>query len=552
MRIKFIIGGLILALGAIYPLASKVHGDKTQSRLENEIAEVNQYIQNTLNIKDFSFTHKKTESSIFSTHYIWGVNYQGKNIDLVEQNIEHGPLPFSRIKQGMLSPVSYSSELTLIRNSDTEPFFKAFQQENPIVINYRYGYDKKIKGDAFIAPLSINDTEQKFKLTSEQHKISFNTNRELTDSTVSLNFSGMNLSSLDKENPFSLIISPGTISSQSQADKDGKLAYLSNTNLDGMQLKFSEIDVAYKKLKSRTKMNDDGKQISVQQQDEYQEISINDVPFGQLTTNIGYNRLDSAATKQLFSQLMQILKENFILVLKNPSEISNSEELFAKNALRLGVSALALFNQKPEINYGPIHIRNKGGEASITADIGMILPELNKNATEEVILSMLSKINLNVQVEPATLSQLLVDSLTLSAKINHFDLPTKDDKTELDAITHDIENALLEAKLAVKKGNALFFTIQAEAPNGKSIKEVETINFNGTSLPLTELLLDLNTKAEKANALLEQANIEQRLTLVSSKFISDDDLSIMESDTSDDTEHTDGEDIPDETSNEKQ
>ncbi|ETD70044.1 hypothetical protein V757_08300 [Pelistega indica] len=532
MRVKFIIGGLILALGAIYPLASKVHGDKTQSRLENEIAEVNQYIQNTLNIKDFSFTYKKTESDIFSTHYIWSVNYQGKNIDLVEQDIEHGPLPFSRLKQGLLAPVSYSSELKLIRNSNTEPFFNAFQQENPIVINYRYGYDKKIKGTATIAPLSINDTEKKFKLTSEQHELSFNTNRELTDSSVSLNFSGMSLSSLDKENPFSLIISPGTISSQSHATKEGKL-YLSNTDLDGMQLKFDEIDVAYKKLKSHSNMNDDGKQISVQLQDEYQEIAINDVPFGQLTTNIGYNRLDSAATKQLFSQLAQILKENFILALKNPSEMGNSEDIFAKNALRLGASSLALFNQKPEINYGPIRIRNKGGEASITADVGMILPELNKTVTEDVVFSMLSKINLDIQVEPSTLSQLLFDSFTLSAKINHLNLPTKDDKTELDAITHDIEKALLEAKLAEKKGNALSFTIQAEAPNGKSIKEVETINFNGTSLPLTELLLDLNTKAEKATTLLEQTNIEQRLTLLSSKFIKD-------------------EDIPDETSDEKQ
>ena len=69
---------------------------------------------------------------------------------------------------------------------------------------------------------------------------------------------------------------------------------------------------------------------------------------------------------------------------------------------------------------------------------------------------------------------------------------------------------------------------------------------------MTELLLDLNTKAEKATTLLEQTNIEQRLTLLSSKFIKDEDLSTMESDKSDNTEYTDDEDIPDETSDEKQ
>ncbi len=123
MRKTTFITGIVIALAAIYPIASHYHGKQIKERLDNQVQQLNQKLAE-FGLKDVNITAHQRESGIFSSEYIFGINTRkGEHIELLHNDIQHGPFPLEALKKGSFSPNSYTNKITLIHNETTAPFF---------------------------------------------------------------------------------------------------------------------------------------------------------------------------------------------------------------------------------------------------------------------------------------------------------------------------------------------------------------------------------------------------------------------------------------------
>lgn len=141
---------------------------------------------------------------MFSSQYILGIKLaDGQEIDLLKQDIEHGPFPLSALKRGHFVPVSYASKATLIHNDYTRNWFDIAASEEPLVAEYSFGYDKKIKGEIILAPTLYSD--EKFNASTGDLSLRFSTDVDTDESSVDLNFGGVTVESSIVEKDYSPI-----------------------------------------------------------------------------------------------------------------------------------------------------------------------------------------------------------------------------------------------------------------------------------------------------------------------------------------------------------
>jgi len=78
---------------------------------------------------------------------------------IVQDRLEHGPFPVSRLTHGQLMPVAAQSHLQLERTPLTEKLFEAASGEAPLVGDVAIGYDGSQDGELRSAAFAVQDEE---------------------------------------------------------------------------------------------------------------------------------------------------------------------------------------------------------------------------------------------------------------------------------------------------------------------------------------------------------------------------------------------------------
>lgn len=163
MKKKFLFGGLVVVLAVTYPAVSYFHGVQLHSEVEQRVAKLNKYLHDDLALK-IAIKANLEQSGIFASRYALSFkDTDGTEVPLLQNDIEHGPLPLSQLKKGQFKPVSYASTVSLIRNKSTEKWFKSVNNEKaqntqgkPFLLEYTVGYDQQIRGQADFAGLILS------------------------------------------------------------------------------------------------------------------------------------------------------------------------------------------------------------------------------------------------------------------------------------------------------------------------------------------------------------------------------------------------------------
>ncbi|WP_159991333.1 DUF945 family protein [Pelistega ratti] len=509
MRKRYLMGGLAIALIIAYPVASHIHGNTIQARLDSDIQQLNQYIEQELQ-QSVRFSYEQTQSGIFTSQYmIKFKDEEGKEIPLLQQRIDHGPFPPNALKKGHFLPVNYASKITLINNDLTKAIFTVTQSEQPIVIEYVYGYDSKAKGYVGIAPINISQENLQLGAT----KISFNAKKDLTDSYFHiemepskfawLNTSGFipqefnHLGKIDMEMHYKL-------------DEKGNLSVETQSDTDYYRFGDKETSIAIHRVKDTQKVTDDGKGLDISATQKAEQVLINDVDLGSYSVDAGYYQLDSGAIKSLGRTIYAIAFNYFNAAIAQ-KELLSPEPFLESRLFELGMQAIAIFNQNPKLQYGPIQLRNKAGASSVKAELDFVLPkDLNVTSPEEIYLKSLKKLDLQFVLNPAWLKQFTFDVLTVMAKSEKMPLPTDKDKADIDLIIDDMHKSAIESQFFQMKDNDLLFAVTAQAPEGKTIDQVEKISYNEQVYTKEDVEEILTTRGRQFIKLMEERDIESR------------------------------------------
>lgn len=84
---------------------------------------------------------------------------------LLQDHLEHGPFPVSRLAQGRLMPVAAQSHVKLERTPLTEKLFEAASGEVPLVGDVTIGYDGRQHGELRSAAFNVEDEESTLRVS---------------------------------------------------------------------------------------------------------------------------------------------------------------------------------------------------------------------------------------------------------------------------------------------------------------------------------------------------------------------------------------------------
>ncbi|MCI8207909.1 GTP-binding protein [Pseudomonas sp. S25] len=167
-----IAAGVIVVVGALATAGAWYTGTRIEGVLRDSIDQSNQELAKSLKGSDSRITLEMVsiDRHLFSStaHYRVLVHDEnlttdGKNAEfLFVDNIEHGPLPVSRLKSFKLLPVMAQSNFQMEKSPSAEKWFAMSNGASPVTGYASVGYDRSATGALLLAPLELKDTDGTF------------------------------------------------------------------------------------------------------------------------------------------------------------------------------------------------------------------------------------------------------------------------------------------------------------------------------------------------------------------------------------------------------
>jgi uncharacterized protein YdgA (DUF945 family) len=167
-----IAAGVIVVVAALSTAGAWYTGTRLEDALRDSIQQANQEMATSLKGSDSRMTVEmlSLDRHIFSSTARYRVVIHdkdlasdGKDVEfLFLDNIEHGPLPFSRLKSFKLLPVMAQSNFQMERSPSAEKWFAMSKGQTPVHGHAAVGYDRSTSGTLLLSPLERIDTDGTF------------------------------------------------------------------------------------------------------------------------------------------------------------------------------------------------------------------------------------------------------------------------------------------------------------------------------------------------------------------------------------------------------
>ena len=155
--------GFVVAVGVVSAGGAWYTGTKIEGVLNTSIADANKELQAALvgSKGTASLELVSLERHVFSSTAHYRLKGEGEMFGeapvelLFVDNIEHGPLPFSRLVSLKWLPVMATSHYELERTPLTEKWFAAAKDKSPLTGVVNIGYDRSTNGTLQLLPLDM-------------------------------------------------------------------------------------------------------------------------------------------------------------------------------------------------------------------------------------------------------------------------------------------------------------------------------------------------------------------------------------------------------------
>lgn len=167
-----IAAGVIVVVGALATGGAWYTGTRLEGVLRDSIQQANQELATSLKGSESTITLEmlSIDRHVFSStaHYRVvihdeNLSSEGNNAEfLFVDHIEHGPLPFSRLKSFKLLPVMAQSNFEMEQSPSAVKWFAMSKGASPVTGYASVGYDRSTSGSLLMAPLEMKDTDGTF------------------------------------------------------------------------------------------------------------------------------------------------------------------------------------------------------------------------------------------------------------------------------------------------------------------------------------------------------------------------------------------------------
>lgn len=439
-------------------------------------------------------TSEKKDAGLFSSTYTLTLRIdnagQSHSLDFNVQ-VEHGPLPLSRLQQGKLEPVRALSHVTLINNEKTSRLFELSQGQPPLELLLTTHLDGQTRYRGSVASLSFNNTRDgqlhfdgmhfEGTVDASNQVAQFASNMPLIQVTPPKNETGTS----------TLIFRDLEMSSQYDGRDTKNPLWRQQSTLAAFSLAGDNAKLEIDQYQTDSKADTQDSGLALQQTTVLNRVHINGTDLGKLQYAVAASGLDRAGAMQFITQAWQQL-----LNAGQAGEQAAPQQQW----LALLASLDRMLSGKPELTIGPIAWTLPEGAASATINVALNnpVPLLSQfgNDPYALLLNVLRSVRFQLQADQAMPQGVAnrVSQLNASALTSPGSVPEPTTAEKLDTIIDIlVTNQLLYRKqgqigLNVNiEGDPSLASAGAVAMNGKQYDPLEFVNAVQTRAAAAEL-----------------------------------------------------------------
>ncbi|MFJ4142058.1 YdgA family protein [Pseudomonas sp. NPDC089734] len=479
--------GVIAVAGVLATAGAWYTGNQLEGVLNESIRKANQELQESLAGTDNGLTLElvSLDRHFFSSTAHYRVEIQNKEYIrdgqkaefLFVDNIEHGPIPLSRLKSLKLIPVMALSNFEMEKNASSEKWFAMNGDTSPLKGQASIGYDRSTRGWMKMAPWEMVDVDGQFKFSG------VDMTAEVSADARKLNLTGkvdnLQLNVTSKEGPVSIGLKGLTFDTGGTKGQSG--LYLGHSNLKIDTLGFQLIGREPLLIKNFVNTNlaqEEGGNLAAQFNYDMGMISYSDKDIGSAHLGFKLSSFDAASTQTLYQFYQeQVVPQQQAAVQEKRSfrlQLSPAEEQRIKGALTTFLAG------KPHLELEKLSLKTANGESHMNIAVDLTDPGSLQQPGSDTFIKTIAQLKAQVLLSKPMIS----DIATLQAGL--------EGQTDTQAIANqasaasDMLSAMAEMlQLAKVEGNDIVSNLHYA--NGM-------VDFNGQKMTLQQFMINIMGK----------------------------------------------------------
>lgn len=312
---------------------------------------------------------------------------------LLNDRLEHGPFPVSRLSRGQLMPVAAQSHFELERTPLTQKLFDAASGEVPLVGEVTIGYDGGQAGDLRTAALNIEDEDGSVRIAPAN--LNFEANRDGSDVRMDGELAevDIDLQRSDSGQPVQVSLRGIGLSADKQDYDDGFGFGPSAITLQRMEIKAGDEPAVVIQQASVEEALSRGSR-GLDQTIGYRigEVSAKGQTFRNLALVFSLRNLEESSLKALVASYKDILEQS-----ATPQE--SFAGMTSAQQQELQARALQLLEHKPTLALDEFGFETAHGAARLSVVLDLQSPSAEAFTPDAMITSMLASLKADAGVD---------------------------------------------------------------------------------------------------------------------------------------------------------
>lgn len=415
--------GIIVAGAAIHTAGAWYTGTQLEGVLNTEIRRANEQLGDALvgTNTTASIELVSLQTHLYSSTAQYRLNF--KNLEpgsehvelLVLENLEHGPLPFSRVKQLKLWPVLASSQYQLEKNPLTEKWFAATQGVSPLNGQMTLGYDRSITGTLSVLPFELApDADSAVKFSGLNLAMSLSSNAEQVKLDGFMEHLALRLVSADRV-PMRFEFNGLTVASDLHKSPFDFYIGGSVVELKDTQMSFGDNQptLVFKQIEQRDNLQVTGDFLSASLAYKIAGISYADKSIGSMQMAWSAKQVDVPALKALGEMYQAKLQAPEQQAAAARGEVPQIAFSAAEQAL-LQIELGKLLAGKPQLALDNLSLKTANGESHLSLAVDLAKPASFDLAPDEQLKQVLARLQAQARVS----KPMLLDLTTLQVELD--------------------------------------------------------------------------------------------------------------------------------------
>lgn len=409
--------GFVVVVGAVSTAGAWYTGNQLEGVLSTSIQEANAQLKTAMSGGGASASVElvSLERHLFTSTAHYRLKLQ--NLQLSEDNkdvellfvdhIEHGPLPWSRLKSFKLAPVMVNSNYELEKNDLTAKWFDAAKGAAPLKGVVALGYDHSVDGNVELIPLDFApDAKSTVKFSG------LNLNVAGTEKGAKLKANGYMDSvkitgQSEEDGPVSIELGGFTVASDLTKSDFGFYLGGNTLELSNAKVTFGEkpVVVTVKDFEQKDALEANGNALSGRLDYTVGDIGYNGKSVGSAKLNLSAKNLDIPAVRSL-TEMYQAELKAMQQAAAAGEEVPAVPDLSAEQQIKAQADIKKLLAGKPQIAVENLSFKTANGESRFNLQVNLDNPSSTQLPPLELGKQLVSQLDAKLSLSKPMIADL--------------------------------------------------------------------------------------------------------------------------------------------------